>query len=324
MDASPFTPESLHIGARQLQVGTGWVATFAVIGYPREVGPGWLAPLLSYPGPGRRQRAHRTGRPHHRSRAAALAAGQAGIRAPPRSPNTVACTTRTSKPPPKTPTTSRRGSRGEGVVRPRPLPGGARRHRTPVGRRGRRRTLPRGESAAGCPPHHLPRPARMDHHPPARDGRHPDAPHRRHRSPLRRLPLPKPRPPQPRPGPRGSAGRGGRGGGGRCGGGCCTATTSAPPGWCTGTGSPRPCTTTTASSSPAPGRGLTWPNSNCCAACTAASTPRSSTPTTSTPASPPPSAPGSSISAVWGSGSTRSTCPCTPIPTGAAPPPKTP
>ena len=50
VDASPFTPESLHIGARQLQVGTGWVATFAVIGYPREVGPGWLAPLLGYPG----------------------------------------------------------------------------------------------------------------------------------------------------------------------------------------------------------------------------------------------------------------------------------
>ena len=50
VDASPFTPESLQIGARQLQVGTGWVATFAVIGYPREVGPGWLAPLLAYPG----------------------------------------------------------------------------------------------------------------------------------------------------------------------------------------------------------------------------------------------------------------------------------
>src|SRR3954451_10289284 len=49
-DASPFTPASLLIGARHLQVGTGWVATFAVIGYPREVGPGWLAPLLTYPG----------------------------------------------------------------------------------------------------------------------------------------------------------------------------------------------------------------------------------------------------------------------------------
>jgi hypothetical protein len=31
-------------------VGTGWLASFAVIGYPREVGAGWLAPLLAYPG----------------------------------------------------------------------------------------------------------------------------------------------------------------------------------------------------------------------------------------------------------------------------------
>ena len=50
VDVSPFIPESLVIGPRHLEVGTGWVASFAIIGYPREVSPGWLAPLLAYPG----------------------------------------------------------------------------------------------------------------------------------------------------------------------------------------------------------------------------------------------------------------------------------
>ncbi|MEY8043699.1 conjugal transfer protein TraC, partial [Saccharopolyspora cebuensis] len=27
-----------------------WVASFAITGFPREVHPGWLAPLLTYPG----------------------------------------------------------------------------------------------------------------------------------------------------------------------------------------------------------------------------------------------------------------------------------
>ncbi|WP_329555261.1 VirB4 family type IV secretion system protein [Streptomyces sp. NBC_00696] len=38
------------IGPRHLQVGAEWVASFAVTGYPREVHPGWLQPLLTYPG----------------------------------------------------------------------------------------------------------------------------------------------------------------------------------------------------------------------------------------------------------------------------------
>jgi hypothetical protein len=33
-----------------VQVGDGYAATFAVCGYPAEVGPAWLDPLLSYPG----------------------------------------------------------------------------------------------------------------------------------------------------------------------------------------------------------------------------------------------------------------------------------
>ncbi|MFD3705804.1 PrgI family mobile element protein [Nocardia sp. NPDC058658] len=45
-----FAPESLTIGARHLEVGAGWVATLAITGFPREVGPAWLAPLLSHPG----------------------------------------------------------------------------------------------------------------------------------------------------------------------------------------------------------------------------------------------------------------------------------
>ncbi|MFI6309757.1 PrgI family mobile element protein [Nocardia fusca] len=48
--ADGFGPDSLSIGARHLEVGSGWVATLAVTGYPREVTAGWLAPLLSHPG----------------------------------------------------------------------------------------------------------------------------------------------------------------------------------------------------------------------------------------------------------------------------------
>ncbi|MGH3794476.1 MAG: VirB4 family type IV secretion system protein [Pseudonocardiaceae bacterium] len=43
-------PDAVCVGARHLQVGTGWVASFAVTGYPREVRAGWLAPLLTWPG----------------------------------------------------------------------------------------------------------------------------------------------------------------------------------------------------------------------------------------------------------------------------------
>jgi len=38
------------VGTRHLEVDGDWVATFAVVGFPREVYPGWLAPLLTYPG----------------------------------------------------------------------------------------------------------------------------------------------------------------------------------------------------------------------------------------------------------------------------------
>ena len=43
-------PDSVQIGARSLTVGAGVCRTFAVVGYPREVGPGWLEPLLAFPG----------------------------------------------------------------------------------------------------------------------------------------------------------------------------------------------------------------------------------------------------------------------------------
>ncbi|MFE3444985.1 PrgI family mobile element protein [Nocardia sp. NPDC059180] len=47
---SPFAPESLTIGARHLKVGSDYLATLALTGYPREVAPGWLSPLLTHPG----------------------------------------------------------------------------------------------------------------------------------------------------------------------------------------------------------------------------------------------------------------------------------
>ncbi len=48
--AAAFTPDALSVAARHLEVGGEWVASFAVVGFPREVHPGWLAPLLTYPG----------------------------------------------------------------------------------------------------------------------------------------------------------------------------------------------------------------------------------------------------------------------------------
>lgn len=36
--------------ARSLRVGEGWCRTFAVAGYPREVGAGWLEPLVTFHG----------------------------------------------------------------------------------------------------------------------------------------------------------------------------------------------------------------------------------------------------------------------------------
>lgn len=44
-------PDSLEVFPKRVRVGDGWCATFAVTGYPREVGPGWLSPLVNYPGP---------------------------------------------------------------------------------------------------------------------------------------------------------------------------------------------------------------------------------------------------------------------------------
>ncbi|MFQ6227155.1 PrgI family mobile element protein [Nocardia sp. NPDC002869] len=49
-DGAGFAPESLTIGTRHLEIGGDWAATVAVIGYPREVAAGWLAPLLTHPG----------------------------------------------------------------------------------------------------------------------------------------------------------------------------------------------------------------------------------------------------------------------------------
>ena len=45
-----IAPDAVVVGARALQVGDRWVRTLAVTGYPREVGPGWLEPLLAHPG----------------------------------------------------------------------------------------------------------------------------------------------------------------------------------------------------------------------------------------------------------------------------------
>ncbi len=43
-------PTSVEVTPRMLRVGDGYAATLVVTGYPAEVGPAWLEPLLSWPG----------------------------------------------------------------------------------------------------------------------------------------------------------------------------------------------------------------------------------------------------------------------------------
>jgi len=43
------SPAALSVAPWHVQVGDGYAATYAVTGYPAEVGPAWLDPLLSYP-----------------------------------------------------------------------------------------------------------------------------------------------------------------------------------------------------------------------------------------------------------------------------------
>lgn len=48
--AGAFVPDAIEVAPRHVVVAGEHVATFAVTGYPREVHPGWLQPLLTYPG----------------------------------------------------------------------------------------------------------------------------------------------------------------------------------------------------------------------------------------------------------------------------------
>jgi type IV secretory pathway VirB4 component len=51
-DESPRVPgpHAIRVGARSLELPGAVCASFAVAGYPREVGAGWLEPLLTHPG----------------------------------------------------------------------------------------------------------------------------------------------------------------------------------------------------------------------------------------------------------------------------------
>ncbi|GAA4617203.1 hypothetical protein GCM10023195_76680 [Actinoallomurus liliacearum] len=48
--ASPIGPPGVAVQPRRLDLGEGMCASLVVTGYPREVGLGWLEPLLTYPG----------------------------------------------------------------------------------------------------------------------------------------------------------------------------------------------------------------------------------------------------------------------------------
>ena len=43
-------PDALEVFPRRVRAGNVWCESLAITGYPREVSPGWLSPLLSYPG----------------------------------------------------------------------------------------------------------------------------------------------------------------------------------------------------------------------------------------------------------------------------------
>ncbi|MFI9559140.1 VirB4 family type IV secretion system protein [Nonomuraea endophytica] len=45
-----FGPDAIEVEPRRLQVAASVCATLAITGFPREVSPGWLEPLLTYPG----------------------------------------------------------------------------------------------------------------------------------------------------------------------------------------------------------------------------------------------------------------------------------
>ncbi len=47
--AAGVGPDSVEVQPRCLRLGEDWCATLSVVGYPREVGLGWLAPLSSHP-----------------------------------------------------------------------------------------------------------------------------------------------------------------------------------------------------------------------------------------------------------------------------------
>ena len=49
-DSPALAAGSVEVGARTLRLESGWCSSFAITGYPAEVGPGWLEPLLTYPG----------------------------------------------------------------------------------------------------------------------------------------------------------------------------------------------------------------------------------------------------------------------------------
>ncbi len=48
--ASSGVIQPVSVTPGHVAVGDGYAATFVVCGYPAEVGPAWLDPLLSYPG----------------------------------------------------------------------------------------------------------------------------------------------------------------------------------------------------------------------------------------------------------------------------------
>ncbi|SCL17815.1 VirB4 family type IV secretion system protein [Micromonospora inyonensis] len=48
--AAAVAPATVEVTSRWLRVGDGYAATLVVTGYPAEVGPAWLEPLLSWPG----------------------------------------------------------------------------------------------------------------------------------------------------------------------------------------------------------------------------------------------------------------------------------
>ena len=96
-------PAAVEVAARHVRIGDDWAATLAVTGYPAEVSPGWLEPLLSLPRAASTSPCTSSRSPLRWPRPGCAASAPAWNPAAAPAPTGASWTTRTPSPPPTTP-----------------------------------------------------------------------------------------------------------------------------------------------------------------------------------------------------------------------------